>query len=128
MRSCDRLTPRGKLFAQIRREATRGFALRLLALACLSFAAPAFSAITYVQGADQDPSSASSVSVTYASAQAAGDLNVVVLNWGTAAATITSVTDTDGNLYTAAASTSAYGTTLVTGLRLRYHRSERWKS
>jgi chitodextrinase len=44
-------------------------------------------------------SSQASVSVTYSSAQVAGDLNVVVIGWNDTTATVKSVTDTAGNSY-----------------------------
>ncbi len=57
-------------------------------------------AITYVQGAYSTPQSAqTSVSVTFAAAQAAGDLNVVVVGWNNSAATVSSVVDKSGNTY-----------------------------
>ena len=43
-----------------------------------------------------------SVTVTYKAAQGAGDLNVVVVGWNDSTATVTSVTDTKGNVYTLA--------------------------
>jgi hypothetical protein len=59
--------------------------------------------ITYVQGASGTPqSSQSSVSVTFASAQAAGDLNVVAVGWSDSTATVSSVVDKSGNTYTLA--------------------------
>jgi len=59
--------------------------------------------ITYVQGAYATPQSPqATVSVTYAQAQNAGDLNVVVVGWNDSAASVTSVTDTSGTPYTLA--------------------------
>jgi hypothetical protein len=43
-----------------------------------------------------------SVSVVYGSAQTAGDLNVVVVGWNDSVSTVSSVTDTKGNLYSLA--------------------------
>jgi RHS repeat-associated protein len=51
-----------------------------------------------------------SVAVKYASAQTAGDLNVVVVGWNDTTATVSSVTDTSGNVYT-----RAVGPTTVAG-------------
>ena len=60
-------------------------------------------AITYVQGAYASPqSSPTSVSVAFTAAQAAGDLNVVVVGWNNSTATVSSVTDTSHNTYTLA--------------------------
>jgi hypothetical protein len=60
--------------------------------------------ITYVQGNFAVPATAqSSLSVTYAAAQTAGDLNVVVVGWTDSTTTISSVTDSNGNVYALAA-------------------------
>jgi hypothetical protein len=56
------------------------------------------------------PATASSVAVAYTAAQTAGDLNVVVMGWNDATATVKSVTDTKGNAYVL-----AVGPTLVSG-------------
>lgn len=59
--------------------------------------------INFVQGSFQAPqSSPTSVAVSYAAAQSAGDLNVVVVGWNDASTTVSSVTDTMGNTYTLA--------------------------
>jgi fibronectin type 3 domain-containing protein len=59
--------------------------------------------ITYVQGAYASPQSTqTSVSVTFAAAQAAGDLNVVAVGWNNSTATVSSITDKSGNAYTLA--------------------------
>ncbi len=59
--------------------------------------------ITYVQGAYSTPqSSPTSASVTFTAAQAAGDLNVVVVGWNNSTSTVSSVVDTKGNTYTLA--------------------------
>jgi hypothetical protein len=49
------------------------------------------------------PTTGSSLTVTYASAQAAGDLNVVVVGWNNATGSVSSITDSKGNTYTLAA-------------------------
>jgi hypothetical protein len=68
--------------------------------------------ITFVQGASATPQTPSAtVSVTYAGAQAAGDLNVVVVGWNDSTSTVSSVTDTNGNVYT-----PAVGPTTISGL------------
>ena len=59
--------------------------------------------ISYVQGAYSTPQTAqTSVSVTYTAAQAAGDLNVVVVGWNNSTSTVSSVVDKSGNTYTLA--------------------------
>src|SRR5258706_1112557 len=56
--------------------------------------------ISFVQVNSATPqSSATTVTVRYASAQAAGDLNVVVVGWNDATALVSSVADTLGNTY-----------------------------
>ena len=68
--------------------------------------------ITYVQSADSDPQSPqASVPVTFAAAQTAGDLNVVVVGWNDTTATVNTVTDKSGNTYTL-----AVGPTIQSGL------------
>jgi hypothetical protein len=63
----------------------------------------ASTAIQFVQINANDVStatpSASSVAVTYSAAQVAGDLNIVVVGWEDATATVSSVTDSSGNTY-----------------------------
>ncbi len=66
----------------------------------------------YVQGNSATPQSAqSSVTLAYAAAQGAGDLNVVVVGWNDTAASVASVTDSKGNSYA-----PAVGPTTRTGL------------
>ena len=48
------------------------------------------------------PSSGATVAVVYASAQTAGNLNVVIVGWSDSTATVSTVTDTKGNVYTLA--------------------------
>ncbi len=68
--------------------------------------------ITFVQGNYAVPQSPQSgVTVAFTGAQAAGDLNVVVVGWNDSTATITAVTDKNGNTYTRAA-----GPTILNGL------------
>jgi len=68
--------------------------------------------ITFVQGASATPQTPSAtVSVTYAGPQAAGDLNVVVVGWNDSTTTVSSVTDTIGNVYT-----PAVGPTTISGV------------
>ena len=69
------------------------------------------SAIAFVQTAAATPqSSPTSVAVTYTAAQAAGDLNVVVVGWNSGTGQVTSVSDTAGNTYV-----SAVGPTVLSG-------------
>jgi IPT/TIG domain/Fibronectin type III domain len=59
--------------------------------------------ITYVQGNFATPqTNQTTVPVTFTAAQAAGDLNVVVVGWNDTTATVKSVTDNAGNTYTLA--------------------------
>src|SRR5690348_13168042 len=59
--------------------------------------------ITFVQVNSAVPQTAqTSVPVIFTKAQTAGDLNVVVVGWETPTATVTSVTDSNGNVYTLA--------------------------
>ena len=52
-----------------------------------------------VQSAYQVPAAGNIVSVTYAAAQTAGDLNVVAVGWNDSTSSVTSVTDSNGNTY-----------------------------
>jgi chitodextrinase len=74
----------------------------VVTLALWALASVASASITYVQGQAGSPGSGSSVSVTYTSAQAAGDLNVVFVGWNQATSAVQSITDTRGNTYVAA--------------------------
>jgi hypothetical protein len=51
-----------------------------------------------------------SVSIPFTGAQASGDLNVVAVGWNDATATVTSVADTMGNVYTLAVGPTRQGT------------------
>ena len=75
--------------------------LAILSLACcLAPSALAAANITYVQGSSATPQTPqTSVPVTFAAAQAAGDLNVVVVGWNDSTATVSTVTDKSGNTY-----------------------------
>ncbi len=67
--------------------------------------------IAFVQVNDAVPSTPqSSVSVTYSGSQLAGDTNVVAIGWFDDTSSVTSVTDSNGNTYTA-----AVGPTVLTG-------------
>jgi hypothetical protein len=54
---------------------------------------------TFVQVNDAVPANGASVAVPYAAAQTSGNLNVVIVGWNDTVATVTSVTDTKGNVY-----------------------------
>ena len=67
--------------------------------------------ILFVQGAFATPQTPqASVAVTFTGAQAAGNLNVVVVGWNDSTAVVTSVADSRGNVYT-----RAVGPTVVPG-------------
>jgi hypothetical protein len=69
-------------------------------------------AITYVQGNYATPQTPeSSVSVEYISAQAAGDLNVIVVGWNDSTATVEAISDSTGNTYSL-----AVGPTIQSGI------------
>ena len=67
--------------------------------------------IAFVQGAFNAPqSNVSSVSATFASAQSAGDVNLVFIGWNDTTFAVSNVTDSAGNAYTL-----AYGPTALSG-------------
>jgi hypothetical protein len=71
-------------------------------------------AIKFVQVAFAAPqTSMASVTVQYGAAQAAGDLNVIVVGWNDTSAAVTSVTDTAGNVYVQAVGPTTYPATLT---------------
>jgi PKD repeat protein len=85
-------------------------ALVPLVVAVAALAIPAFPAFastpTFIQVAAGTPATAQSVvSATFANAEAAGDSNVIAIGWNDALASITSVSDTEGNHYVAAVTT-----------------------
>lgn len=64
---------------------------------------PPPSNINYVQGAYSEPQgSVDSATATYAGAQTSGDLNIVVIGWNDTTATVRSVEDGKGNVYSLA--------------------------
>ncbi len=95
-----------------------GKAVRLVLLVTMAVAfglhpitALAASTISYVQGNYATPqTSQTTVNVTFTAAQVAGDLNVVVVGWNDSTATVSSVRDSKGNVYT-----RAVGPTVVSG-------------
>ena len=84
--------------------------------------------INYVQGNYATPQTPqTTVNVTYTAAQAAGDLNVVVVGWNDSTATVSSVRDAKGNVYTRAVGpTVQSGLVAVHLLRQEYRVSGRW--
>src|SRR5882757_4110881 len=69
-------------------------------LLCFGLPLTASAAISFVQVNSATPqSSPTSLSVTYSSAQVAGDLNIIVAGWNNSTATVSSVTDSKGNTY-----------------------------
>ncbi len=95
-----------------------GKAVRLVLLVAMAIAcglhpitALAASTISYVQGNYTTPQTPqTTVNVTFTTAQVAGDLNVVVVGWNDSTATVSSVRDSKGNVYT-----RAVGPTVVSG-------------
>ena len=76
-----------------------------------ALAAQAQAGITFIQRNYATPQSPqSTVPVIYTSAQTAGDLNVVVVGWNDTTVTVSSVTDSEGNVYT-----RAVGPTVLSG-------------
>ncbi|HME70548.1 MAG TPA: IPT/TIG domain-containing protein [Myxococcota bacterium] len=64
---------------------------------------PPLPAITFQQGNSATPQAPQlSVPVPYTAAQTAGNLNVVVVGWSDSTAVVSSVTDSQGNVYTPA--------------------------
>ncbi|MGH9356953.1 MAG: choice-of-anchor D domain-containing protein, partial [Terriglobia bacterium] len=62
------------------------------------------STIAYIQSNYATPQTAqTAVNVAYRAAQAAGDLNVVIVGWNDSTATVSSVSDSSGNTYARAA-------------------------
>jgi hypothetical protein len=77
--------------------------IRLFLLVSVACASNAFAGIAYVQSNAALPQTPqTTVSVTYTAAQAAGDLNVVLVGWWDTTSHVLSVTDTRGNAYSAA--------------------------
>src|SRR5919109_3237603 len=72
----------------------------------------ALAQISFVQVNSSSPTSASSVSAAYSSAQTAGNLNIIAIGWSDVASALTSVADARGNVYKLAVSqASASGMT-----------------
>src|SRR6202011_4984162 len=93
--------------------------LRIPSMSCARFARPALLVFIFLLGAALAPAEAAiafvqahsttpqtprrTVRVSFTSAQASGDLNVVVVGWNDSTATISSVADANGNSYVLAA-------------------------
>jgi hypothetical protein len=79
--------------------------------ATVTLTVSAATTISYVQGNYATPHpSATTVNVTFNAAQAAGDLNVLVVGWNDSTASVSSVADSKGNAYTL-----SIGPTIVSG-------------
>lgn len=77
----------------------------------IAAATPLSATIAFVQVAHQSPfDTRASIASAYASAQTAGDLNVVVISWEASSGSVQSVTDSSGNTYRL-----AFGPTTLTG-------------
>jgi Fibronectin type III domain len=91
-------------------NATGGFAARvilsILVMASMVALAPtqAQASISYVQGADAVTQNTSTLSAAYASAQTAGNMNIVAIGWDSSTITLKSLADTKGNSYQLAVS------------------------
>ena len=81
-----------------------GTSIRCFGAMLLAATAPSVSqaAIAYVQGTFASVGSGSFISLAYAGAQTAGNLNVIAIGWSDSSSTIVSITDTAGNTYAAA--------------------------
>ena len=94
-------SPSGLLIACLSGR-THVLAAFLSVIALLS-SSTAVAAIGYVQNAWTNPSApTSSVTATFASAQTAGDINLFIVGWADFTSTVSSVTDSKGNVYTLA--------------------------
>ncbi|MGH9140100.1 MAG: beta strand repeat-containing protein [Vicinamibacterales bacterium] len=69
--------------------------------------------IAFVQQAYRTPTSAATVTVPFSTAQAAGNLNVVVVGWNDTTRTAQTVTDTAGNVYVRAVGPTAFSGALT---------------
>lgn len=82
------------------------YVTRLLALMVVAIAASTGShaqSIGFVQVKSKAPVSASTLTATFSSPQAAGNLNIVAIGWSDTTTTVTSVSDSKGNNYQLAA-------------------------
>jgi YD repeat-containing protein len=81
-------------------------------LLCIAGTAAAYASPTFSQSANALVDSGSSATAVFAGAQSAGDLNVVIVAWSGAGPT-PAVTDSSGNAYTLAVSTTNSGSSAV---------------
>jgi hypothetical protein len=101
--------------------------LLLAAVALVGWLRPAnllaVSTITYVQGSDNGatPQPVTTVTVPFTAAQAAGDLNVVVVGWYNTSAAVSTVTDTSGNTYALAVGPTTYSSSTEPCLQSIYY-------
>src|SRR6267143_982288 len=78
---------------------------------------PELTAIGFVQVAYATPQiDSASVTVKYAAAQTAGNLNVIAVGWNDTTAAVTSLTDTKGNIYVRAVGPTTYPGALTQSL------------
>jgi hypothetical protein len=87
----------GRLWALFFSFVKRSIVVEAAILLCAN---PAWATPAYVQGNYAVPQTAqTSVQVTYTGTQTVGDLNLVIVGWADTTAQISSVTDTNGNVY-----------------------------
>ncbi len=103
--------------ARVRRAARRlDYWRRCAVLAVFCFSQQAAAAIALVQSNWSTPNgSQTTTTVTFDSAQTAGNLNVVIVSWNDPTSTLVSITDTQGNTYS-----KAIGPTLSAGHETQY--------
>src|SRR5580704_12889116 len=89
-------TATGSYTATAALKSSGSWIMQVVALKAASGKTPTF---VQVASSTTATTSLSSVAVPYTTAQNAGDLNVVVVGWKDASATVSSVTDTKGNAY-----------------------------
>ena len=84
--------------------------LRIAALLTGLFLVPALAlGQTFVQVNSNTAASAATVAVTYTAAEAAGNLNVVVVGWSDTTSSVASVTDDNTNTYKLVGTTAGHG-------------------
>jgi len=99
------------LFSALPHVAAADDELSILSARHLTATSTTTTSINYQQGNYATPQTPQGwVRVAFKGAQAAGDLNVVVVGWNDSTATVTAVTDKSGNIYT-----RAVGPTVLSG-------------
>jgi hypothetical protein len=79
-------------------------------IATICFSSPGAPSISFVQVNYAAPQGSNTqVNVPYKNAQAAGDLNVIAVGWNDGTATVKSIQDTEGNIYTRVAGPTIQG-------------------